>query len=558
MTKIRRGGFGGKKDSAHYLDAVFVAFNWQRQAHSHSPSQPVLIVSPCRDKPRLSHRKEKADTCPNRHRIAVSRSLNFRLPPAFCAALVLIFAFGITRPAFAQLDDSTKQLSRDIFKQLIEINTTDSVGSTTVAANAMADRLRNAGFAASDVQVLGPNDRKGNLVARLRGSGTRRPILLMGHLDVVEARHEDWSMDPFEFNEKNGFFYGRGTQDMKSGDAIMVTALIRLKKENYRPDRDLILALTADEEGGKSNGVDWLLKNHRDLIDAEFALNADGGGIYTRDGKPAIMTVDATEKLYADFQLETKNPGGHSSLPVPDNAIYHLTDALNHLERHKFPFELNPVTRVYFERSASTATPQVAADMKAILKNPPSAEAIARLSTDPLYNATMRTTCVATRLDAGHANNALPQTARAIVNCRILPGNGPGHTREAVRSELIKILDDPAVKVRYVSNAGEVTDSVPERHDASSVTLRPDVMKPLEKIVHDMWPSAPVVPTMATGASDGVFTNTAGIPTYGVSGIAIEFGDVRAHGRDERVGVTSYYDGVEFYYRYVKALTSSN
>jgi acetylornithine deacetylase/succinyl-diaminopimelate desuccinylase-like protein len=270
------------------------------------------------------------------------------------------------------------------------------------------------------------------------------------------------------------------------------------------------------------------------------------------------MTVDATEKLYADFQLETKNSGGHSSLPVPDNAIYHLTDALNRLERHKFPFELNPVTRAYFERSASTATPQVAADMKAILKNPPSAEAIARLSADPLYNATMRTTCVATRLDAGHANNALPQTAHAIVNCRILPGNGPGHTREAVRSELIKILDDPAVKVRYVSNAGEVTDLVPEHHDSPPVTLRPDVMKPLEKIAHEMWPSAPVVPTMATGASDGVFTNAAGIPTYGVSGIAIEFGDVRAHGRDERVGVTSYYDGVEFYYRYVKALTSSN
>jgi acetylornithine deacetylase/succinyl-diaminopimelate desuccinylase-like protein len=294
------------------------------------------------------------------------------------------------------------------------------------------------------------------------------------------------------------------------------------------------------------------------LIDAEFALNADGGGIYTRNGKPAIMTVDATEKLYADFQLETKNPGGHSSLPLPDNAIYHLTDGLNRLERHKFPFELNAVTRAYFERSASTATPQVAADMKAILKNPPSAEAIARLSTDPLYNATMRTTCVATRLDAGHANNALPQTARAIVNCRILPGNGPGHTREAIREEVLKILDDPEIEVRYVSDAGEVTDSVPEHHDAPQVTLRPDVMKSLENIAHDLWPSAPVVPTMATGASDGVFTNAAGIPTYGVSGIAIEFGDVRAHGRDERVGVTSYYDGVEFYYRYVKALTSSN
>ena len=472
----------------------------------------------------------------------------------FAAVLVLIFEFSIPFPLLAQTDAPTRRLSRDIFKQLIEINTTDSVGSTTTAAKAMAERLRNAGFPATDVQVLGPNDRKGNLVARLRGSGAHKPVLLMGHLDVVEARHEDWSMDPFEFNEKDGYFYGRGTQDMKSGDAILVTTLIRLKKENYRPDRDLVLALTADEEGGKSNGVDWLLKNHRDLVDAEFALNPDGGGIYTRDGKPLIVTVDASEKLYADYQLEVKNAGGHSSLPVPDNAIYHLSDALGRLKRHKFPFELNAVTRPYFERSAATTKPEVSADMKAIVKNPPKTEAIARLSTDPLYNAMMHTTCVATRLDAGHANNALPQSARAIVNCRILPG----HTREEVRLNLIKILADPAIKVRYVSDAGEVLDSVPERHDMPPVTLQSEVMNPLEKIAQTMWPGAPVVPTMATGASDGVFTNAAGIPTYGVSGIAIEFGDVRAHGRDERVGTASYYTAVDFYYRYVKALTSAN
>jgi len=255
MTKIRRGGFGGKKDSAQRLGAFFVAPNGQPQAHSHPPSQPVLIVSPRRDRSRLNRRKQRADTLPNRHRIAVFRTSNFLLPPAFGTALVLIFALGLGRPAFAQMDDSTKQLSRGIFKQLIEINTTDSVGSTIVAANAMAERLRNAGFAPSDVQVLGPNDRKGNLVARLRGSGKEKPILLMGHLDVVEARHEDWSMDPFEFNEKDGFFYGRDTQDMKSGDAFLVTTLIRLKKENYRPDRDLIQALTADEEGGKPKRV---------------------------------------------------------------------------------------------------------------------------------------------------------------------------------------------------------------------------------------------------------------------------------------------------------------
>ena len=452
------------------------------------------------------------------------------------------------------MDLTTRQLSRDIFKQLIEINTTDSAGSTTVAAQAMAERLIQAGLAPEEVRVLGPSERKGNLVVRFRGSGAHKPILLMGHLDVVEARREDWSLDPFEFTEMDGYFYGRGTQDMKSGDAILVTTLIRLKQENYRPDRDLILALTADEEGGKSNGIDWLLKNHRDLIDAEFALNSDGGGTYTRDGRPAIVTVDASEKLYADYQLQVENPGGHSSLPVPDNAIYHLADALGRLESYKFPVALNAVTRTFFERTASTEHGQVSADMKALLKNPPDPAAIARLSANPLYNATMRTTCVATRLDAGHANNALPQMARAIVNCRILPG----HTREEVRLNLIKILADPAIAVRYVSDAGEVLDSVPERHDSPPVTLRPDVMKPFEKIAAALWPGAPVIPTMATGASDAVFTNAAGIPTYGISGIAIEFGDVRAHGRDERVKTSSYYDAVDFYYRYLKALTSPN
>jgi acetylornithine deacetylase/succinyl-diaminopimelate desuccinylase-like protein len=561
MSETRWRGLAGNSDSALQCCAPLVSTIPREKRQIFPLESPFLIVSARRLRPLLSHRKEKEETLPNRHRIAVSRDRFSAASFAIRAAAVLVLAMLAAWPAcaqIAQIDDSTRQLSHDIFKQLIEINTTDSIGSTTVAANAMAERLRAAGFPAADVQVVGPNDRKGNLVVHLRGSGAKKPILLMGHLDVVEARHEDWSMDPFEFIEKDGFFYGRGTQDMKSGDAILVTTLIRLRKENYQPDRDLILALTADEEGGKSNGVDWLLKNHRDLIDADFALNSDGGGVYTRDAKPAIVTVDATEKLYADFQLEATNPGGHSSLPVPDNAIYHVTDALSRLERYKFPFELNSVTRAYFGQSALTATPQVAADMKAILNNPPSAAAIARLSADPLYNATMHTTCVATRLDAGHANNALPQTARAIVNCRILPGSGPGHTREAIRAELIKILDDPAIKVRYVSDGGEVLDTAPERHDSPAVTLRPDVMKPLERIAQEMWPGAPVVPTMATGASDGVFTNAAGIPTYGVSGIAIEFGDVRAHGRDERVGVSSYYDAVDFYYRYVKALTSPN
>jgi acetylornithine deacetylase/succinyl-diaminopimelate desuccinylase-like protein len=519
-----------------------------------------LIVTPRRVTHFVNKRKQSFGAPANRHqkwacRVAVLDLKSPSLDRAVSAAVVILILLSCAVSAVqAQITDQDRQLARSIFKQLIEINTTDSVGSTTLAAKAMADRLLQAGFPAADVQVLGPNDRKGNLTARLRGSGAKKPMLLMGHLDVVEARHEDWSMDPFEFNEKDGFFYGRGTQDMKGSDAVMVATMMRLRTEGYRPDRDIILALTADEEGGKSNGIDWLLNNHRDLITAEFALNPDGGGIILRGSKPELMTVDATEKLYADYQLEAVNPGGHSSLPVPDNAIYHVTDALARLERHKFPFELNAVTRAYFERSATTVKPELGANMKAILRTPPDSAAVARLSAIPLYNAMMHTTCVATRLDAGHANNALPQMAHAIVNCRILPG----HSREEIRRELIQIFADPKIRVRYVSDAGEVMDSVPARRDPPPVKLQPDVMKPLEKIVNEIWPGIPVIPTMATGASDGIFTNSEGIPTYAVSGMAIEFGDDRAHGRDERVAVKSFYDAVDFYYRYVKALSSPN
>ncbi len=461
----------------------------------------------------------------------------------------------LTAPALlAQIDPGTRQLSYDIFKQLIEINTTDSVGSTTVAAEAMARRLRDAGFPASDVVVLGPNARKGNMVARLHGTGAHRPVLLIGHLDVVEARRSDWTTDPFQFVEKDGYYYGRGTQDMKSDDAIWVTEFIRLKHEGFKPDRDLILALTADEEGGLSNGVDWLIKNHRDLIDAEFVLNAVGGGVDTDNGKPVIVSMDASEKLYADFQLMVTNPGGHSSLPVPDNAIYHLTDALSRLERFQFPLELNEVTHAYFARMASVETGQEAADMRAILNNPPDPDAAARLSLDPLNNAVLRTTCVATRLDAGHANNALPQSAQANVNCRILPG----HTREEVRQALIHVFADPKVEVDYVDHSGRVLDSAPNAQALPPVKLRPDVMNTLEKISGEIWPGTPVIPTMSTGASDGVYTNAAGMPTYGISGIAIDLNDVRAHGRDERLRVESFYQGVDFYYRYLKALTSGH
>jgi acetylornithine deacetylase/succinyl-diaminopimelate desuccinylase-like protein len=475
--------------------------------------------------------------------VAGARQLRFL---AFSVLLSLL-----TVPTLAQLDPQTKQLSRDIFQQLIEINTTDSVGSTTVAAKAMAQRLLDAGFAKEDVVVLGPNDRKGNLVARIHGTGTAKPILFIGHLDVVEALRSDWTTDPFQFVEKDGYFYGRGTQDMKESDAVLVTTFIRLKKEGFRPDRDLILALTADEEGGKSNGVDWLLKNHRDLIEAAFVLNSDSGGVDLEHGKPLSFNVEASEKLYGDYQLTATNRGGHSSLPVPDNAIYHIADALTRLQAYTFPFELNPVTRGYFARMSALESGGSAADMKGILENPPATEALAHLSAIPKYNATIRTTCVATRLSGGHANNALPQTASANVNCRILPG----HSREEIRQQLIQIFNDPKVTVRYVTDSGEVKDPAPESKGFPPTEMQPEVVQPLEKVVAQMWPGVPVVPVMETGASDGKYTSEAGLPTYGINGIAIDISDVRAHGKDERVRVDSYYHGVEFYYRYVKQLS---
>lgn len=467
--------------------------------------------------------------------------------------LSLLFFVCLTPVSQAQIDDATKKLAQDIFKELIEINTTDSVGNVTIASEAMAKRFRDAGFSNSDIQILGPNDRKKNLVVRLHGTGKHNPLLLIGHLDVVEANRQDWTTDPFTFVEKDGFYYGRGTQDMKSGDAIMVTTLIRFKKEGFAPNRDIILALTADEEGGKSNGVDWLLKNQRDLIDAEMVFNHDGGGILSDHGKPVMMTVDATEKLYADFQVSTTDPGGHSSLPRPDNAIYSLTDALSRLQRYQFPFELNEVTRAYYERMAKVETGERAADMQAIFGNPPNSNAVARLSRDPIDNSTMHTTCVATRLNAGHANNALPQRAEANVNCRILPG----HPAEEVRQELLKVFADPAIAVRYVDSSGNIFDTaVSSRKSFPPPPLRRDVFGPLEKITEEMWPGVPVIPDMATGASDGVYTMAAGLPTYGISGIAIDRDDIRAHGRDERVGVDSYYKGVDFYYRFLKMVTA--
>ena len=466
---------------------------------------------------------------------------------AAAAVALLLIAMGR-----AEADPAADALARDIFKQLIEINTTESVGSVTAASEAMAERLRAAGFTGEDLQILGPNDRKKNLVVRLHGAGKHKPVLLIGHLDVVEARREDWTTDPFQLVEKDGYLFGRGTQDMKNGDAIMVTTLIRLKKEGFRPSRDIILALTADEETGSSNGVDWLLKNHRDLVDAQFVLNHDTNSVNTEHGKPLYFEMDATEKVYADFLLTATNPGGHSSLPVPDNAIYRIAAALGRLARYDFPFELNAVTRGYYERMATIETGERAADMKAILLSPPDPGAIARLSQDRIDHSIMRTTCVATRMEGGHANNALPQRARATVNCRILPGHSP----EEVRHVLIDVFADPAIKVQYIDDGGDIHDTASDRRGYSPPALNPEVMKPLDKLVGQMWPGLKVVPSMSAGASDGVYTSAAGLPTYMISGVAIDNDNIRAHGQDENVGIESFYRGNEFFYRYLKALAS--
>ncbi|MGH9730023.1 MAG: M20/M25/M40 family metallo-hydrolase [Candidatus Acidiferrales bacterium] len=459
-------------------------------------------------------------------------------------AIVVLFAFLLSPAALmcAQQNSDVNRLAHDIYKQLIETNTTESVGNTATAADEMAARLRAAGFPASDVVVLSQDARHGNIVARIHGSGARKPILFLAHLDVVEANRADWSIDPFKLTEKDGFFYGRGTSDVKDGDAILVTNFIRLKREGYNPDRDLILALTSDEEGGDFNGVSWLLEKHRDLIDAEYCINTDGGDFQLKDGKPLLASIQTSEKIYADFQLQVRNKGGHSSLPAPDNAIYHLANGLVRLSKYQFPVQLNETTRAFFERMAIIDHGPLSKEMEGAAKNPPDRAAIGLLSASPYYNALLRTTCVATRLDAGHANNALPQDAHAIVNCRILPGG----TQEQAEKTLVKVLDDPQIQVAPVAPP----------HNSPASPLREDVLQTTEQAVNAVWPGVPVVPVMDTGASDGYRLRAAGIPTYGVSGVFIDMDDVRAHGRDERILETSFYQGVDFFYRYIRALSS--
>jgi acetylornithine deacetylase/succinyl-diaminopimelate desuccinylase-like protein len=466
--------------------------------------------------------------------------------------LLFCFVVSYSCTVSAQGPEQTKQMARDILKQLIEINTTDSVGNVTTAAEAMAKRLRDGGFAEKDVHVAGPNERKKNLVVRLHGTGKRKPILFIGHLDVVEARREDWTTDPFEFLEKDGYFYGRGTEDMKEGDAILVTNFIRLKKEGFAPDRDLVLALTADEEGGTSNGVDWLLKEHRDWIDAEYCINLDGGEFEKDNDKRLLAGLQASEKVYVDFQFESLNPGGHSSLPSPDNAIYHLAGALARLQSFSFPVKINEITRNYFERNAKLATGQMAADLNAVSKEPPDTAAVQRLSANPHFNSLLHTTCVATMLSGGHAPNALPQTARANVNCRIFPGEDP----QDVLRTLDRVANDPKVKVTIVAQMGPDGKVTPVVAVPPSPLL-PELTQAMERTLSAVWPGVPYVTTMSTGATDGKYTRIAGIPTYGISCMFFQRNDSRAHGKDERVGVQDFYDGVEFNYKLIKELSAT-
>jgi acetylornithine deacetylase/succinyl-diaminopimelate desuccinylase-like protein len=450
-------------------------------------------------------------------------------------------------------DAATRKLAYDVFKELIEINTTESVGNTTTAAKAMAQRLLDASFAPQDVVVAGPNERKGNLVARYRGNGKERPILLICHLDVVEAKREDWNLDPFKFVEKDGYVYGRGTQDIKDGDAILIATLIRFKREGYVPSRDIIVALTADEEAGNDNGVDWLLKNRRELVDAEYVVNPDSVGVDSINGKVVSVQLGAAEKLYADYLIVATNPGGHSSVPRPDNAIYDLSAALDRLRKSPFPAELNAVTRAFFERDAAIEPKDVAADMRAVIGPTLDVQAAERLSKDERFNSTLRTTCVPTRLEGGHANNALPQRAQTLVNCRIFPG----HSKEEMRQDLARIVADPQIKVLFVANDGSQSERAPDDKSPAPSPIRADVLDALDRVTAQLWHGVPVIAEMETGASDSVYTVAAGLPSYDISGVAIDRDDVRAHGRDERIRLSSFYEGLDFYGRFLRILTTS-
>jgi acetylornithine deacetylase/succinyl-diaminopimelate desuccinylase-like protein len=473
------------------------------------------------------------------------------------SALALIAVAGVAplraqsaAPASPATLTPHQRAAREIYKQLVEINTVDSVGSVTRAAEAMAARFRAAGFPAADVQLLVPNGKptKGNLVVRYHGRGgpaAQKPILLLAHLDVVAAERADWPRDPFVLHEENGYFLGRGTSDDKAMASIFVANLLQMKAQGVVPDRDIVLALTADEENGDANGAEWLVANHRPLIDAAYAINEGGGGALA-NGKPIFQSIQAAEKVYLDFTITATNPGGHSSVPRPDNAIYELAAALTRLSRLQFPVALNEITRPFFEQTARVEPrPAMAAAMRAIVANPADSAAAATLSADPRFASMLRTTCVATRLSGGHAYNALPQRATANVNCRIVPTSN----LDEVRSTLVRAIADTGITIGFTTPPHSKFGAVPTPVD-------PQLLAAATAITKRMWGDIPIVPTMSTGATDGHYLREVGIPTFGVSGLFSEAGESNAHGRDEKLRVRSYYDGLEFLDQLVRAITS--
>jgi acetylornithine deacetylase/succinyl-diaminopimelate desuccinylase-like protein len=454
-------------------------------------------------------------------------------------ALLLLVLYTAIRAASLLPPEADQKLAREIYKEMIESKSGFSTGSTTPIAESVAVRFKAAGFSAKDIYVGGAIPAKFNVVVRYHGTGARKPMLLLAHTDVVEAKREDWNMDPFQFIEKDGYFYGRGTADDKAQAAVWVATLLRFKREGFKPDRDLILALTADEEGGGPyNGVDWLLKNHRDLIDAEYCLNEGGRGEID-SGKRIANDMGLAEKTYADYRFEVRNKGGHSSRPVPDNAIYHLAGALYRLSTFGFPMQLNEVTKAYFAGMAKIEKGQFAADLAKVAEG--DKEAMARVATENVgMNSMLRTTCVATMLEGGHARNALPQLAAANVNCRIFPDDTPEYVLETLK----KVVADDQVIVTIQENEGKAPPS----------PMRTDIMKAFNQLTDTMWPGIITLPSMSTGASDGRYLRASGIPTYGIQGFFGDRNDNRAHGRDERMLVQSFYEGQTFLYEMVKKL----
>lgn len=464
---------------------------------------------------------------------AISLGDDMRAILGATAALALL-ATGASAQQQTQVRPD-QQAFRAIYEELVEIDTSQASGSCTRAANAMAAHLRAAGFSESDVQVIVPEGapEDGNVVAVIHGTTRNRGMLLLAHIDVVDARREDWERDPYTLIEENGFFYGRGSADDKAMAAVWVDLMVRLKRENIRPRRDIRMALTCGEETStRTNGVDYLLQHHREWLQASFALNEGAGGMLAEDGRYIALNVQAGEKIHQVYTLEVTNPGGHSSRPRPDNAIYQLSRALERLSAYQFPVELNPVTRAYFERMAPIVGGEMGQHMAALARNPADPAEQAAVASDPSNNSIMRTTCVATMLEAGHAANALPQRARATLSCRVLQG----HTPEEVQAALQAAVGDPDVHVEIV-----------RRRDGSQAPqLTRQIMGPIEHAAARMWPGTPIIPTMTPGATDGRYLNTAGIPTYGVSGMFSTPGETNAHGLNEKIRVRSLYEGRDF------------